>query len=901
MTKVAQKATATKPDKSAVYVINDFVELGYISHMVPLVEGEKRPMDGGWQRHKTTEADLPRFKGSIGMRCEPNDGSQGLVILDVDVTDPDIAREMWAKIAGQYPNIPKRVGQAPKFAVIFRHDGTETTLQQKRRIPVRGGHQIEVLARGQQLAVAGTHPATGKPFYFTQPLLHRDELPEITREELNGLLDELVADHLVVDDDGSDEDGNATMRDLSHLDEETREFVEGLQDYIAWGSQDIIRNLHRRENRLDYDAFFAVVVAIRDCFKGTCLDAYAKSALDDFVGRWIDPKPGEGRPDPADLREKDQQKLDTLWAEEPCDGGYTMRTVQRYLGEMPERDAEAPTVSIYDEDRYIEDPEDTSVPLQKLDSLGFWTAPLPELDEQQAAWVRGAIRIFAKGLLPQLSGRPADEQLDVLYRVSSKELNKALEKDGYQGIEQGELEAIAIDAVADLVPEDDTAPEMPDLPPGLAGKIAADVLPRLRFKQPSIAIATGLMAVSRLSDHQFIVEAPTGQQTALNLYGLVAASTGVGKDTVATYIDNLGIAVGNESLVGASMASPPAMARVLGKKPATAHLIVMDEIGKKLEFAASGSGAHEAAVLATAMEMYGRALSVFSGREYAQEKQSVGEVEMPYLCIVGMSTPEALKKSLTTGAVFDGFLNRLEYFPDVGDLTRNEEQSFGAIPENITKPCRELWSGSDRSRWVDTRRLGDASIQSTGYKVRGHEFWVIRMTEEAHRLFDEFDRSHDIHRQRGGAKGALLGRATERAIRIAGLLAIEGACESQLTVEHAKWAIAWVRFSVHQMLQFVGDGLAAPDYASLVAEIEAFCRDAIGDPGSAPCTKDRPQWKAHLRRGLIAQSHITRKFKHAKKHDRDAAIETLIEAGVLEVEEERPASGGTAMKLYKIR
>lgn len=900
-------------DSSNVYDLNGLVELGYLPHLVPLTEGTKRPRDKGWSTSTTTEVDLPHFGKSIGMRCEPNSGDRGLVVLDIDIKDKTQAAAMLAKITARYPGLPRRVGQPPKFAVVFRYSGEETTLP-KWTIRLENGEKIEVLGHGQQFVVAGIHPDTEEPYHWPQPLVHRDDLLAITKDQLHDLINELLDGLDVVADSRREYLVETKERDVSHLDDATRQLVEGLNACVAETKKDVLKELYRRENRLDYGGWFAVIVAVRDTFKGTHLEGYALAALEDFSGRWMDPNPHPDK-EPFGTAEEDRHYLEKRWAEPPRNikrvesdkaTGYTIRTVQWFLNTMPERDVEPPPVNHETKPPEEEASATLQVPFDKIADLGFFDAPLTDVDSRQTTWLNTVLTSYATRLLesnPALCNLRADEQILILQRFSAKALNEALIDDGYQAIAADTLGVLAMEAAESVVKvEVETAgPAMPNFPRGLVGDIARDVLRRNTYVQRGIALATSLMTVSRLSDHQYVVVAPTGRETALNLFGIVTAPTGAGKDTVSSYLDMLGNAVGGESLLGASMASPQAMGRVLSQRAARAHLILMDEIGKKLDFASSGSGAHEAAVLATAMEMYGRALGNYAGREYAEAKKSVAPVDMPFLCVVGMSTPEALKSALSTGSVWDGFLNRFEYFPAPPTLTRIEKPYFGAIPEDIIDRSKRMWCGSHLGRQIDTQAMEKDGAIDTGLTIKGVPFWPISMTADAATAFDHFDRSHDSHRSRGGPKGALLGRATERAIRIAGLVALgrtdNAGSEIELTADDARWAISWVTYSVHRMLAFVSDGLAASSASELVEEMHKFCVDAVNDPEGTPVQKGRDIWMAYMRKGMVSKSHLTWKFKHSPLRDREAALETLIEAEMLEVVSEE--SGSRKVQLLK--
>jgi AAA domain len=95
--------------------------------------------------------------------------ARGAPTLDVDILDEEAAQIVEATVRqclednGQ---ILVRVGLPPKRAILLRTDKPFRKIIRKLTAPDGTVHKIEVLGDGQQLAVAGVHPDTNKPYVW---------------------------------------------------------------------------------------------------------------------------------------------------------------------------------------------------------------------------------------------------------------------------------------------------------------------------------------------------------------------------------------------------------------------------------------------------------------------------------------------------------------------------------------------------------------------------------------------------------------------------------------------------------------------------------------------------------------------------------------------------------------
>ena len=135
-----------------------------------LVVNGKQPMFSGWPDQHPDRAQITSWweqypSYNIGMICTYNPS------IDADILDIKVSNKMSAFIHKIYGiTLPKRVGQAPKFAIpCMNPKGLDPFKKQKTKIYVDSSnakitHAIEILATGQMLVLDGTHPGTKQPY-----------------------------------------------------------------------------------------------------------------------------------------------------------------------------------------------------------------------------------------------------------------------------------------------------------------------------------------------------------------------------------------------------------------------------------------------------------------------------------------------------------------------------------------------------------------------------------------------------------------------------------------------------------------------------------------------------------------------------------------------------------------
>lgn len=144
-----------------------------------------------WRSMETSADDVRTWLGwgaNVGLR------SDYFPAIDIDCADEKLALMIEEAALAQLGPAPVRIGNPPKRLLPYRlGDGDPFG---RMRLVIRDGDKnflVEVLGAGQQFLVAGTHPATLRPYAWSQDPaeLGALSLTPITREDANRFLDYL--------------------------------------------------------------------------------------------------------------------------------------------------------------------------------------------------------------------------------------------------------------------------------------------------------------------------------------------------------------------------------------------------------------------------------------------------------------------------------------------------------------------------------------------------------------------------------------------------------------------------------------------------------------------------------------------------------------------------------------
>jgi hypothetical protein len=167
-------------------------------HPIPIKPGTKRPATEAWSSlHGVPDSEIAGW----GIRFTSRAGTglllgHGVACIDVDIVEEAAAQSVWDIVCGMLEErgtVLKRVGRAPKHAVLVRTPVPFSKTARLLTAPTGERAAIEVLGAGQQVVVDGTHPETKQPYTWLNgvgpDVCPRDRLPELSQEDADALLD----------------------------------------------------------------------------------------------------------------------------------------------------------------------------------------------------------------------------------------------------------------------------------------------------------------------------------------------------------------------------------------------------------------------------------------------------------------------------------------------------------------------------------------------------------------------------------------------------------------------------------------------------------------------------------------------------------------------------------------
>lgn len=134
----------------------------------------------GWNTRRT-DPDDPAVWQSWGAGLGlVNDGR--FFILDIDVYDQTTADMIERGARRMFGDAPRRVGQWPKRALVYRAAGPVPNYT----LPFgEGRDRVETTGRGKQIVVEGIHPRAGTPYTWDRDIPPAAELTEVTPDQVS--------------------------------------------------------------------------------------------------------------------------------------------------------------------------------------------------------------------------------------------------------------------------------------------------------------------------------------------------------------------------------------------------------------------------------------------------------------------------------------------------------------------------------------------------------------------------------------------------------------------------------------------------------------------------------------------------------------------------------------------
>jgi hypothetical protein len=374
-------------------------------------------------------------------------------------------------------------------------------------------------------------------------------------------------------------------------------------------------------------------------------------------------------------------------------------------------------------------------------------------------------------------------------------------------------------------------PVQPDLPwpPGLAGEIAQFIFQSAPRPVKEVAIVGAMGLLAGICGKAFQLE-----QTGLNMYMILVAASGTGKEAMHSGIGNLLAAIrevvpsATDFVTFDDYVSGPALLKQVAQKHSFVN--VAGEWGKKLKRLAQedGRGADGPmgtlrTVMTNLYQKSGRN-SVAGGMSYSDKDKNVAIAHSVAYSMIGETTPGTFLESLTESMMEDGFMSRFNVVMYTGGrppMNRNQ----------VTTP----------PRWLSDK-VANLCVQSLTLLSR-FQFQQVHADVDGQRIIDEFNERCDAEYAKHPEESwkQMWNRAHLKVHRLAGLLAAADNCMMPvITGEHATWALNLVMRDISIMRSKISGGDVGrgdvAQSAKLLSVLREYITDTIPDGYSIPAS-----------------------------------------------------------------
>ncbi len=373
-------------------------------------------------------------------------------------------------------------------------------------------------------------------------------------------------------------------------------------------------------------------------------------------------------------------------------------------------------------------------------------------------------RIFRKSTLGQRRKASRDDYVDNMINKSFDRQLPPLDMDGlYNSIEEQKAELAAKPAV--VIHEPEPARGVP-YPRGLMGEIARFIYSASPLPVHEISLAAAIGLMSGMCGRSYNVSG-----TGVNMYTLMLARTGRGKEAMSNGISALVNACTNLANVGTTSITPSlakfvgpsfiASAQGLHKDLSVqpSFLSIVGEFGLRMQNLASPKAtSNDINLKAMLLELYhksGRS-GVLGKMSYSDTAKNVASIQSPAFSMLAESTPSTFLRIVDEELISSGLLPR--FLTIIYEGKRNDLNEAASL----ARPSFEL-----------TDKLGKLAVQAHMLSGQGTPIDVMFDPEALH-LARDFQRfSTDmINQAQSGVMEELWNRAHIKLLRLASLVAI---------------------------------------------------------------------------------------------------------------------------------
>lgn len=422
-----------------------------------------------------------------------------------------------------------------------------------------------------------------------------------------------------------------------------------------------------------------------------------------------------------------------------------------------------------------------------------------------------------------------------------------------------------------------TGTEATVYPAGLVGDVARYIYAAAPRPVHEIAIAGALALVAGIVGRHYNI-----QGSGLNLYVVLLAHTGRGKEAAPDGIEAIVEAVGKtmpniQSFMGpGAFASGQGLTRALDKSPCM--LSLLGEFGHLLRRVTD----HRASPADVAMRQMLLALFSKSGKgkslrgtAYSDVEKNTKDIMSPSLTFMGDTTPEAYYSCFTSGLVGEGLIPRFLSITYDGPRVPTNMGRTTAVPQTLIDHIGSL-------------------VASVLNMMQSNTYAEVIMTLEAQEKDKEFDALCDAKINEAGADGMaeVWNRAHIKVRRVAAVIAVgKNHMSPVIELDDYLWAEKLVRADIDTVTHRIASGDVGEGESRRAPEVERAIKDYVTMP------KDKKLGTYMVQKGIVDHPHIIpytyfrRRFKNHSSfanHPRGLvmaikdALQDAIDLGILQ-------------------
>lgn len=330
-------------------------------------------------------------------------------------------------------------------------------------------------------------------------------------------------------------------------------------------------------------------------------------------------------------------------------------------------------------------------------------------------------------------------------------------------------------------------------PPGLMGDIAQFVYQAAPRPVKEIALAASVGIMAGVCGRAFNYSG-----SGLNMYIMMLAETGRGKEAMATGVNKLmSAAVGNNEFpsfwdfIGpADMASGSGLLKHIAERTQPSMLSITGEVGLRLQrMSARNANMAESTLQSVLLDLYGKsgAGQVLRPTVYSDKKNNVEMMYSPAFSWLGEGTPSSFYQALDETQIASGLLPRFIVIEYNGPRTElNTRSSFAHPSQNLLTRFRDLCTlaltANQKGEVLNVNHTSDAAD-----KLALFNMYCDHMINTA---------------PPGSPTIQLWNRAYQKAFRLAALLAVSHNHPApMIDTQMVEWAISLVMTDILTMVK----------------------------------------------------------------------------------------------------